>query len=433
MKVIILCGGKGRTLWPISRDNIPKQFSRLIFDKSLFERTLEIWSELSPAEDILAVAPQDNKFFIKSQSIEVFKTKHIKHLQEPYARGTLKAVAYAILNLIQNEVSNSEIIVISNSDQIWRIDKENFSKMFNNTINKLPPDKIIAIASSKAKFLKDKILTEKVNNSSLQKFLSFSKTSNLSNIGLYISYLSVFRDIIQRAYSKSIESIIEDETLDGVRFEDAISRVPENILVDDWKVDVIDIDNLDDISLLLDKDKNGNYIKGDVAIHKSKNTTVISTKRLVVAEGVKDLDIIETPDVVYVSSKKSDKSILSVIRDREEAKVGVTDYRPWGSFTVLDKGPNYQIKKITVNPGESLSLQLHYHRSEHWVVVKGTAKVTINDNVIYVRENESTFIPKTAKHRLENPGKIPLEIIEIQIGEYLSEDDIVRFQDVYGR
>jgi len=143
---------------------------------------------------------------------------------------------------------------------------------------------------------------------------------------------------------------------------------------------------------------------------------------------------IETPDVVYVSSNSIDnKNVLKLLEGREELDTGVTSYRPWGSYTVIDRGSNYQIKKIIVNPGESLSLQLHYHRSEHWVVVRGTAKVTVDDKVLFLKENESTFIPKTAKHRLENPGKIPLEIIEIQIGEYISEDDIVRFSDVYGR
>ncbi|MCX8028525.1 MAG: sugar phosphate nucleotidyltransferase [Brevinematales bacterium] len=433
MRVLILCGGKGRTLWPISRDNLPKQFSKEIFGKSLFQSTLEMWSSVVSPNMIVAIAPQENRFFVISQSIEVFKTESVQQLVEPRSQGTLKAVSRGILHLIQSEVDKYEIVVVSNSDQIWKIDISQFSKTLNSTINKLPPGKVLMISTSKSQYLRDKIEVRKDQGVPFRRFVGFSDKSRMFNIGLYISSVVGFRDLIQNAYSKSIESIIEDEYLDGTRFEDVLVKMSNEVLVDDWGVEVVDIDSIDNVSDLLDKDDKGNYIKGDVIINNSKNITAISTKRLIAVDGLQDVNIIETPDVVYVGAKRHSTSIMDLIKGREEVKYGVTEYRPWGSYTVIDKGENYQIKRIVVNPGEKLSLQLHYHRSEHWVVIKGTAKVTIGDNVIFLRENESTFIPKTVKHRLENPGKIPLEIIEIQIGDYISEDDIVRFSDLYGR
>lgn len=435
MKVIILCGGKGKTLWPISRESVPKQFSKTIFDRSLFQRTLSLWIDYIPPEDIFAVAPQEFKFFIKSQSIEVSNGVPVNQIFEKKPEGTLKAVATALLNLTLSEVKDYEIVVIMNSDQIWKVSKEKFLEMVKLLSDSVVSDRIILLASTKSKSLKDSVEIDfnSRKDSYLKNFLGFSNKSRFSNVGFYVSSLKGFKDLIQMGFSKSLESIIEDGEMSGIAFEQAISKMSDRCLVYTSDIEVVDIDSIEDISNLVNKDKDGNFFSGDIVSVDTKNSIVVSTKRLVAVEGVKNLNIIETPDVVYISSKDSKNSLVSLIKDREEVKSSTTEYRPWGSYTVIEKGANYQIKKIVVNPGESLSLQLHYHRSEHWVVVKGTAKVTVGDNIIYLRENESTFIPKTVKHRLENPGKIPLEIIEIQIGEYISEDDIVRFSDIYGR
>lgn len=435
MKVVILCGGKGKTLWPISRESVPKQFSKTIFDKSLFQRTLSLWTNYVPISDIFAVAPEEFKFFVKSQSIEVLNGSSVSQIFEKKPEGTLKAVCNALLSLTLNEVKDYEIVVIMNSDQIWKITEEKFLEIIEILSTNVGTDKVVLLASTRSKSLKDKIEVDfnSRKDSHFKNFVKFSKSSKFSNVGLYVSSLKGFKDLIQIGFSKSLESIIEDSGMRGISFEEAISKLPERCLVYLSDVEVIDMDSIEDISRLVDKDKSGNFFTGDVVAVDTKNTTVVSTKRLVAVEGVKNLNIIETPDVVYISSKDSESKLVGLIKDRDEVKSSTTEYRPWGSYTVIERGSNYQIKKIVVNPGESLSLQLHYHRSEHWVVIKGTAKVTVGDNVIFLRENESTFIPKAVKHRLENPGKIPLEIIEIQIGEYISEDDIVRFSDVYGR
>lgn len=433
MKVLILCGGRGKTFWPISRDNVPKQFSKLLFDQSLFQKTLEFWKDFVSPEDIFAVATEEFRFFIKSQSIEILRTHPVKQITEKHSNGTLKAVANALLFLIQNETDEYETVAICNSDQIWKVSKKEFHEKISSIQKNLPLDKVVCIATHKSKHLKDKIEIEQKKDLQFKKFISFSNTSKLYNVGMYISSLKTLKDIIQRAFLKSIESVIEEEEFNNMPFEIAISRMSENAVVFVWDFEVLDIDDISDVSLLLERDQNGNYIKGDVVVTNTKNTTAISTKRFLAIEGVRDLNIIETPDVVYISSKNFPKTLHNFIQDRSEVKSGVTEYRPWGSYTIIDRGNNYLIKKITVNPGETLSLQLHYHRSEHWVVIRGTAKVTVEDKTIFLRENESTFIPKTSKHRLENPGKLPLEIIEIQIGDYIGEDDIVRFSDIYGR
>ncbi len=433
MKVVLLCGGKGMSLWPISRDNLPKQFSKVIFEKSLFQRTIELVKELVSANDIFVIAPEEFKFFIKTQSVEVLKVSSVNHIVEKEPKGTLKAVSVGISYFIQNEVSEDETVLILNSDQVWKVSFDEFSNTISKVVLNIPFGKVVCLVSNKSKKLKDKVELYTSKGAMFGKFVRFNEKSRFSNLGVYISSLRGFRDIIQGAFSKSLETIVQEDVLDGVPFEEVISRRSEEVLVFNWDVEIVDIDSISDISDIIGCDRNGNFVSGDVLINSSSNVTAISTKRLVVVDGVRNLNVIETPDVVYVSSSKKGKSILEFLKGREELKSSVTEYRPWGSYTVIDKGENYQIKRITVNPGESLSLQLHYHRSEHWVVVKGTAKVTVDDKVIFLRENESTFIPKTVKHRLENPGKIPLEIIEIQIGDYISEDDIVRFSDIYGR
>ncbi|MCE5285985.1 MAG: cupin domain-containing protein, partial [Pelosinus sp.] len=189
---------------------------------------------------------------------------------------------------------------------------------------------------------------------------------------------------------------------------------------------------------VMGKDDQGNAIKGDCITLDCSNTLMIGRARLLAGIGLDDLLVVETDDVIVVAKKGESQKVKKLVeelkkRGRREADEHTTMYRPWGSYTVLGEGKGYKLKKITVNPGQRLSLQMHYHRSEHWIVSGGTAKVTLGEEEKFVHENESVFIPMSTKHCLENPGRIPLEIIEVQNGKYLEEDDIVRFDDVYGR
>ncbi|SMP25104.1 mannose-1-phosphate guanylyltransferase/mannose-6-phosphate isomerase, partial [Venenivibrio stagnispumantis] len=206
-----------------------------------------------------------------------------------------------------------------------------------------------------------------------------------------------------------------------------------------------DVGSWDSVYEVLNKDENQNVKIGNILDIDTKNSFIMTDKRLAVTVGVEDLIVVETPDVVLIAKRgegQKIKDVVQILKQNEKTKqiteYHTTVYRPWGSYTELEKGERYRIKRITVLPGEALSLQMHYHRSEHWIVVKGTAKVILEHDggkkeEIYIHENESIYVPKTTKHRLINPGKIPLEIIEVQVGEYVEEDDIIRFEDKYQR
>jgi mannose-1-phosphate guanylyltransferase/mannose-6-phosphate isomerase len=199
-----------------------------------------------------------------------------------------------------------------------------------------------------------------------------------------------------------------------------------------------DIGSWDALFEILDKDEHGNVKIGDVITLDTKETMVIGDKRLITTIGLQNCLVVETDDAILIAKKGETQKVKDLVErltleGRKEALEHVTTYRPWGSYTVLEEGERYKIKRVVVNPGARLSLQKHFHRSEHWVVVKGAAMVTIGDRETFIHENESAYVPKSTPHRLENPGKVPLEIIEVQNGEYVGEDDIVRVDDVYGR
>jgi mannose-1-phosphate guanylyltransferase/mannose-6-phosphate isomerase len=186
------------------------------------------------------------------------------------------------------------------------------------------------------------------------------------------------------------------------------------------------------------KSEGDNVVEGDVILQDTRKCFIRSEDRLVVTNALENIVVVETPDTVFVSDLENSRNVKSIVSDlkkkgRKEYKSHTTVYRPWGSYTILEENGDSKIKRIVVYPGAKLSLQMHYHRSEHWIVARGTAKITNGDQIIMLRENESTFVPKATRHRLENPGRIPLHIIEVQMGKYLEEDDIVRYDDDFGR
>jgi len=188
----------------------------------------------------------------------------------------------------------------------------------------------------------------------------------------------------------------------------------------------------------LPKGDDNNVVEGDVILKETRNCFIRGDNRLIVANDLEDIVVVETPDTVFVSDLHTSKNVKSIVSElkkqgRKEYQSHTTVYRPWGTYTILEENRNTKIKRIVVYPGTKLSMQMHHHRSEHWIVVQGTAKITNGDQVIYLEENQSTYVPKTTRHRLENPGKVPLHIIEVQIGPYLEEDDIVRYDDDFGR
>jgi mannose-1-phosphate guanylyltransferase/mannose-6-phosphate isomerase len=224
----------------------------------------------------------------------------------------------------------------------------------------------------------------------------------------------------------------------NISIDYAVAERSDRIVVLPLDIYWNDIGSWDSLYDVADKDEMGNVKIGDIIGIDTKDTLIMSNKRLVSTIGLEDCLIIDTDDAVLIAKKGETQKVREIVNrltkeNRREASEHTTTYRPWGSYTILEESERYKIKRIVVNPTARLSLQMHYHRSEHWVVVKGAAKVTIGDKEVVIHENESVYVPKSTLHRLENPGKVPLEIIEVQNGEYVGEDDIVRVDDIYGR
>ena len=266
------------------------------------------------------------------------------------------------------------------------------------------------------------------------------------NGGMFLFPIQTMQEEFQ-AYCPEISELAGDgyekllgkfSTMPDISIDYAVAEKSQKMAVfpmkDIYWNDVGSFDAIDEVM----KSKDGNTIYGDTVTKDCKNVMILGSNRLIAGIGLEDLMIVDTPDVLLVAKKGHSQDVKKVVEqlkkeNRKEVSENVTMYRPWGSYTILAEGPGYKVKRIEVKPGGKLSLQMHYHRSEHWTVISGTGKCTLDDKSFIFRENESTFIPIGVKHRLENPGKLPLAIIEVQDGKYLGEDDIVRFDDVYGR
>jgi mannose-1-phosphate guanylyltransferase/mannose-6-phosphate isomerase len=293
-------------------------------------------------------------------------------------------------------------------------------------------------------FLKVERFTEKPNTEMAQAYLEDG--TYYWNAGIFVFRIDVIIEEFAR-HAPAIASAL-DLTFDEFRarfsemptisFDYAVLEKTDKLVTLPAKVYWNDIGSWDALFEVLEKDDDGNVKTGDTITLDTKESMIIGDKRLIATIGLNDSLVIETGDALLIAKRGQAQKVKEIVERlmleaRKEASEHVTTYRPWGSYTVLEEGERYKIKRVVVNPGEKLSLQKHYHRSEHWVVVKGTARVTIGNREIIIHENESAYVPKSTLHRLENPGKVPLEIIEVQNGEYVGEDDIVRVEDYYGR
>jgi mannose-1-phosphate guanylyltransferase/mannose-6-phosphate isomerase len=285
---------------------------------------------------------------------------------------------------------------------------------------------------------------EKPNSVTAQKYLLSG--NYLWNSGMFAFTIETLMNEIQKHASDIYECLqgkYEDvlanfSKMPDISIDYAVMEKASRVVVLPLELSWSDVGSWDNVYEILDKDEHQNAKVGQVVDVDTKNCMIIGGKRLIATIGLEDMLVIETDDVILISKRQESQKVKQLVeklklQGRKEVAEHITTYRPWGSYTILENSAEYKIKKIVVNPLQILSLQMHYHRSEHWVVVQGTAKVTIGDKQTLVHENESIYVPKTATHRVENPGKIPLEIIEVQVGGYLGEDDIVRFEDIYGR
>ena len=460
MKIVILAGGGGTRLFPLSRTCYPKQFIKIAEDKSLFCKTVERFLSFIDSSNIIVVTNQEYFYHVKAE-LELFGAKDAHILLEPCRRNTAPAIALAVRYCIDNlKMAEDEVLLVTPSDHVIK-QQELFAVAFKEAVDVAKLKKIVTfgVKPDQPKTGYGYIQTgERIFDSALTA-ISFTEKPDISKAEEYVKAGNYFWNSGMFAFTidcflmelklhqpemfalmeTGLENVIAQfEQFPSISIDYAIAEKSQNVVAIPFLLDWKDIGSWDAVYDLIDKDHRGNAIHGDCVTLDCQNTLLVGNNRLVAGIGLDDLIVVETTDVILVAKKNESEKIKQLVaelnmRGRSEVCENTTMYRPWGSYTVLGEGPGYKMKKITVIPGQRLSLQMHYHRSEHWIVIKGSAKVTIGESEKMVHENESVFVPQSTKHRLENPGRIPLEIIEVQNGSYLEEDDIVRFDDVYGR
>jgi mannose-1-phosphate guanylyltransferase len=462
---VILSGGSGTRLWPLSRKLHPKQFISLMNETTLFQDTiLRLPESLS---EPLIICNEEHRFLAAEQLREInIKSKGI--ILEPEGRNTAPAIALAALKF--NNIEEDPILLVLSADHLIKnVDKFHqaihlSSKLADN--NKLiafgiVPDKaetgygyIETKINTKSAYFNIKSFTEKPSQKNANKYLN--SENYLWNSGIfmfkastYLKELEKFEPDILLSCKKSFKS--EQIDSDFIRIDNHAFQKCPNISIDYAVMEntkngfVVPLDaGWSDIGSWLSlwdikkKDAKGNASEGDVILENVKNTYTYSSTRLVSVIGVSDLVIVDTKDALLISDKQHTHNIKKIINELQIGKRIELDYhrkvsRPWGYFDSIDNGEGFQVKRIVVKPGAKLSLQKHKYRAEHWVVVKGLAQVTCDDEVFELLENQSTYIPKGSIHRLANHQDTPLEIIEIQTGSYFGEDDIIRLEDEYER
>ena len=465
---VIMAGGSGTRLWPLSRSGYPKQFLVLSGNSSLFQqaasRLLDLANSAIEVAAPVVVGNEEHRFLVLDQLREV-KAEPSAVLLEPMGRNTAPAVTLAALQALEGGLD--PVLVVTPADQTVT-DGTAFTQSLRRSILAaaegaisilgVTPDRpetgygyIRADGQRVAQFV------EKPDLATAQKYLA--EGGYYWNAGMFVLRASVWMAALERfrpdiaaacraAFAarstdaafvrpgKAEFAAVPAESVDYAVMEKCpgVLDIRMEPLAAGWN----DLGAWEAVWLVSPKDARGNAGVGDAIFSDCDNTLVHATSRLVSVVGLHDVVVVETPDAVLVTSREKSQDVKNIVaqlgrEQRGEQALHRKVHRPWGWYDSIDQGPRDQVKRIMVKPGAALSLQMHHHRAEHWIVVKGTAEVTVGNKVILLAENQSTYIPLGETHRLRNPGKVPLEIIEVQSGSYLGEDDIVRFEDTYGR
>lgn len=478
MKNIILAGGSGTRLWPVSRKGFPKQFMKINGNESLLCKTISRLLKVSKGEEIYIVTNEDYKFLAKEEMKNVSESLEENILLEPVGRNTAPAIALAIKYLLDKVgCNNKEIVFVTPSDHILKpvdlfVDYVKKAEIIARdgyivTFGIRPDNPETGYGYIKAEmrgllrgssgqgsedrrdelgidYFKVEKFTEKPDVETAKKYLKDNKY--YWNSGMFaFSIESMFKEFERHApeiYDKlngSFEDVVTNfENMPDISIDYAVLEKTDKAVVMPLEITWSDIGSWDSLFNILDRDAEKNVKMGNVIDIDTKNSMIMGGKRLISTIGIDSLIVVETDDAIMIAKQGHSQRVKEIVNKlkeayRKEIVEHTTVYRPWGSYTVLEEGSRYKIKRIVVKPGEKLSLQMHHHRSEHWIVIKGTAKVNMSNEEKFIHENESIYVPKSTPHRLENPGKIELELIEVQNGEYVEEDDIMRFDDIYGR
>jgi mannose-1-phosphate guanylyltransferase/mannose-6-phosphate isomerase len=470
---VILSGGSGTRLWPVSRELYPKQLLPLVDDRTMLQDTLLRLSGLEAlsmeTEPPRVICNEEHRFLVAEQ-LRAIDVKGAAIMLEPIGRNTAPALTLAALHeavdgkdaillvmpadhVIQNEASFHAAIATG-------ADLARQGRLVTFGIVPSAPETGYGYILKGDELVKDSAfaIDSFVEKPDIETAREYLDSGNYYwNSGMFMMQASVWLeqigkhrpDILAACSTAMSNSTIDHDfiRIDKASFSDCpadsidyavMEKVGEQGVVVPLDAGWSDVGAWTALWDVLPKDEKGNVIKGDVIAHNTSNSMLMGNTRLLAAIGVEDLLVIETADAVLVANKHNAQEVKTIVHmlqkdNRAERLIHRRVHRPWGSFEGIDHGERYQVKHITVNPGASLSLQMHHHRAEHWVIVHGTARVTRGDESFVVTENQSTYIPIGVMHRLENPGKVLLEMIEVQSGPYLGEDDIVRFEDVYGR
>lgn len=467
---VILSGGSGSRLWPLSRKQFPKQFLALTGEHTLFQQTLQRLN-IEGLQAAMLVANQEHRFIVQEQ-LEQLDLKAQMLFLEPFGRNTAPAVAIAAMQLMAE--GRDELMLVLPADHVLD-DQQAFHQALLLGTQAAERGELVlfGVPARKPETGYGYICAHREGNEALPEGVSrverFVEKPDAERAAEYVasgnyywnSGMFLFRASRYLEELKRHDTDIYDNCLLAL---ERSSHTGNQICIDpatfaccpDNSIDYAvmektrracvvplsagwnDVGSWSSIWEVHDKDDDGNVVKGDVMLHDSRNCLVHGNGKLVSVIGLDDIVVVETKDAMMVTHRDRAQDVKKMVsaldeQGRPETQNHCAVYRPWGSYDSVDMGGRFQVKHITVKPGAQLSLQMHHHRAEHWIVVSGTAQVTCDDRTFLLTENQSTYIPMTSVHRLSNPGKIPLEIIEVQSGSYLGEDDIERLEDVYGR